>query len=172
MFSFGFCLPSGIGEVTAAMTCWNKVSPASPYLEGIRFNINEGHVRVCVARSVGSLRILVVGVSIKWSNCLVIGAETSTSSVVLCSTIRFLPPLDWWWRIEACVAWGATPTGIHPATTRSRCSRRVALAVFKALYGKGICRCPFSLTACSVYFSTSGGQRTSLERRRPVWFSM
>lgn len=65
MFSFGFCFPSGTGKVAEAMTCWNKVSLASPYLDGVHLSVNEGPVREVVAISVGSLRILAFGVSFK-----------------------------------------------------------------------------------------------------------
>lgn len=78
-----FCFPSGIGKVAAEMTRWNKVSSASPYLDGVQFGINEGRVGIGAARSVGSLRILTVGVFIKRSNWLVTGAVTLTSSFVL-----------------------------------------------------------------------------------------
>jgi hypothetical protein len=62
MVSFGFRLPRDISEVEVAVAHWNKVSPASPHIVGIRFGVNEGPVRVSVARLVGSLRILAVGV--------------------------------------------------------------------------------------------------------------
>lgn len=58
--------------------CWNKVSPASPYPDDIRFGSIEGSVRFCVTKSIGSLWILVVRVSIKKSNWLAFGAATST----------------------------------------------------------------------------------------------
>jgi hypothetical protein len=76
---FGFCLPSDIGEVVATTTRWNEDSPASPYLEGICFNINKGLMRVCVVKS--------ADVSVKGNNWLVIGTETSTpylSCFVVC----------------------------------------------------------------------------------------
>jgi hypothetical protein len=41
------------------------VSPASPYLAGVQFGVNNGPVRVSIARSVGSLQILAIGVSFK-----------------------------------------------------------------------------------------------------------
>jgi hypothetical protein len=57
-----FCLPSGIGEVEAAMTHWNSVSS---YLMGVRFGVNKEPVGVCITGSVNSLRILAIGVSMK-----------------------------------------------------------------------------------------------------------
>jgi hypothetical protein len=59
MSSFGFRVFGGIGEVEAAMVCWNKVSLASPYLVGIRFGVNEEPVGVSIAKSVGSLRLAI-----------------------------------------------------------------------------------------------------------------
>lgn len=46
----------------------NKVSPASPYLDEVRSGADEEPVRVGVAKSVGSLQIFAVGVSIKEGN--------------------------------------------------------------------------------------------------------
>lgn len=63
-----FCFPGSIDEVVVAVTCCNNVSLASPYLEDVRSSTGEGHVRVCVARYVDYLRILIVGVSIKVRN--------------------------------------------------------------------------------------------------------
>lgn len=73
-----FCFPDGIDRVEAAMACWNKVCPTYPYLDDIRSGTDERTARVCVARSIGSLRILAVYVSIK-GNRLAIGAATFTS---------------------------------------------------------------------------------------------
>jgi hypothetical protein len=80
MVFIAFCLPNDIGEVEAAVAHWNKASPASPHLVGIQFGVDEGNVRVSVARSVGSLRILAFGVSIKGMCWMVSGVATSTSS--------------------------------------------------------------------------------------------
>lgn len=86
-----FCFPSGIDEAVAAMVCWNKVSPASTYLDNVRSSADKGPVRVCVVGSVGSLQILAVCVSIKESRWLAIGVATSTpSSVLLCGMVQFL----------------------------------------------------------------------------------
>ena len=60
--------------------CWNKLSLASSHLNDVRFGTGEGHLRVCVARFVGPLQILVVGLSIKENNWLTFGAATSSSS--------------------------------------------------------------------------------------------
>jgi hypothetical protein len=52
-------------------------------------------VRVCVARSVGSLQILPVGVSRKGNSWMVIGVAISTSCFDLfCGKIRFLQPSE------------------------------------------------------------------------------
>lgn len=73
------------------MVCWNKVSPASTYLDNVRSSADKGPVRVCVVGSVGSLQILAVCVSIKESRWLAIGVATSTpSSVLLCGMVQFL----------------------------------------------------------------------------------
>ena len=64
-----------------------------------------------------------------------------------------------------------TPTDVPSSTTRS-CSCRVFIAVFKVCYGEQVCRCPFFLSACSVYFSNSGGRRTSEGRKHAISFLM
>ena len=60
---FGFGLHSGIDEVMAMMSYWNKVSPTSPYLGNI-YSVDEGSMRG-VAIYVGFFWILYVGVSFK-----------------------------------------------------------------------------------------------------------
>lgn len=57
---------------------WNKVSAASPYLDDVRFGVDKGPVRVDVATFVGSLNILVVGVSIKGSSWLDRSSHSAT----------------------------------------------------------------------------------------------
>jgi hypothetical protein len=47
------------------MTLWNKVSPASPYLDHVRFSDDEGTVRVGSVGSVGSICTFAFGVSIR-----------------------------------------------------------------------------------------------------------
>lgn len=65
------------------MSHWNKVSSASVYLDDVRFSFNEGHVMVGVARFVGSLRILGVGVSATGKQLADYSDGTSTSSFIL-----------------------------------------------------------------------------------------
>lgn len=45
----------------------DKIFVASSFLSDVRFSVDDGLVRVCVVRYVGSLRIMVVWVSIKGS---------------------------------------------------------------------------------------------------------
>lgn len=74
---------------------WNKVSTCSPCLDDVQSNTDEGHVRVGVARIVGSLYILVASVSIKRNIWLGIEAVTLTSSFKLFYTMsRFLQPSE------------------------------------------------------------------------------
>lgn len=73
-----------IDEVMAVVTTmahWNKVSTASPYLE--TFDVGEGTVRMGTAKFVGSIRILIIGVSIMGSSWLDFDATTLTSSLGL-----------------------------------------------------------------------------------------
>jgi hypothetical protein len=58
--------------------------------------------------------------------------------------------------LQACVAWGVAPADVLLAVARSRCQQRVDIAVFKALYGDGVCRYPFSLLPVQCTFSSSG----------------
>ena len=60
--------------MTAAFARLNKVSSARPYLDGVRFSINEGTMRISVVILVGSLWILSVGASFKGNSLLVIDA--------------------------------------------------------------------------------------------------
>jgi hypothetical protein len=70
----------------------NTISLASPYLVEILISVCEGPVRACVARTVGSLHILVVGV-FKGINWVVIGVVTSFYSLaVLYGKVWFLQP--------------------------------------------------------------------------------
>jgi hypothetical protein len=47
------------------MALWNKVSPASPYLDDVLSGADEGPVRVVSARTVDSLQIFAVGVFVR-----------------------------------------------------------------------------------------------------------
>ena len=47
--------------------------------------------------------------------------------------------------LQACVAWDVPPADVPLAVARSRCKQRVIFAVFKALCGDDVCRCPFQL---------------------------
>jgi uncharacterized membrane protein len=82
-FFLGRSYFSLILEVEAAMSCQNKVSPASPYFKvnAVHFIINEGLVKVVsrLTRSFGSLRILAVGASIKGNSRMLFGVLTSMS---------------------------------------------------------------------------------------------
>lgn len=71
----------------------NKVSPASPYLDEVRSGADEEPVRVGVAKSVGSLQIFAVGVSINGNSWLTLGAAILISFLdVFCSMAQFLQP--------------------------------------------------------------------------------
>ena len=75
------------------MTLWNKVSPAFPYLDDVRFGADDGQVRVSSARSEGSLQIFAVGVSVRRCSWLSFVVAISTSSFDLFGDkIRFLQP--------------------------------------------------------------------------------
>ena len=65
---------------------------------------------------------------------------------LFCGKIRFLQPSVFSGEgLQACVAWGVSPADVFSAVARSRCKQRVLFAVFKALCGDGVCRCPFPL---------------------------
>jgi hypothetical protein len=59
---------SDINKVVVKMTLWNKVSPASPYLDDVLSGAEEGTVRVDSARSVDFLQIFAVGVFVTRCN--------------------------------------------------------------------------------------------------------
>jgi hypothetical protein len=93
MSSVGFRIHGGIGEVEAAMACWNKISPASPYLVAVRFGVNKGPVIVSVTRSAGSLWILAIDVSFRGICWMVSRVATPASSFnVFCGKIWFPQP--------------------------------------------------------------------------------
>jgi hypothetical protein len=48
-------------------------------------------------------------------------------------------------RLQACVPCRVPPADVLSVGSKSRCQRRVNFAVSKALYGEGVCRCPFPL---------------------------
>ena len=54
--------------------------------------------------------------------------------------------------LQACFAWGVPPADVLSAVARSRCKQRVVFAVFKALCGDGVCRCPFPLLPFQCVF--------------------
>lgn len=84
------------------MVCWKKVPLASSCLGDVLFDAEEEHVRVCVARSVGSLRILAVGVSNKESNWLAIGSMTLTSSCEKSNSIVYGISRAWIQTVSGC----------------------------------------------------------------------
>ena len=80
-------------QILVTMVWWNKVSLVSHYLDDVRSGADEGPVRVCIPKSIGSLQILVVRVSFKENFWLAIGVMTMTSSfVLLCGLTLFLQP--------------------------------------------------------------------------------
>ena len=54
--------------------------------------------------------------------------------------------------LQACVAWGVPPADVLSAVARSRCKQRVVFAVFKALGGDCVYRCPFPLLPFQCIF--------------------
>jgi hypothetical protein len=104
---------------------------------------------------------------------MVSGVATSTSSfVVFCDKTWYLQPSALVVKDGKPVLRGVnSQTDIRSTTSRSRYSWQVAIAVFKALYGDVICRCPYPLLS-SVQFSVSGRRRTSQGRRTPICFYM
>ena len=54
--------------------------------------------------------------------------------------------------LRTCFAWGVFPADVLSAVARSRCKQRVFFAVFKALCGNGVCRCPFPLLPLQCIF--------------------
>jgi len=65
--------------------------------------------------------------------------------------------------LQACVAWGVSPADVLSAVARSRCKQRVVLAVFKALCGNDVCRCPFPLLPLQCIFQVSVDDKQSEE---------
>ena len=56
--------------------------------------------------------------------------------------------------LQACVAWGVPPANVLSTVARCRCKQRVVFAVFEALCGDGVCRCPFPLLLFQCVFQT------------------
>jgi hypothetical protein len=100
-----------------------KVSLASPYLDDVRSNVDEGPVRVGSARSVGSLQIFAGGVSVKRCSWLSFGVgdfDLFLRCVLrqdpISSTLYFGDD-----GLQACVAWGVAPADVLSAVAKSRC---------------------------------------------------
>lgn len=62
--------------------------------------------------------------------------------------------------LQACIVWGDAPTDISLVISRSHFKRSMAIAVFKACYGEGVCKCHFSLllVQCNFQSPTDGVQ--------------
>ena len=73
--------------------------------------------------------------------------------------------------LQACVAWGVSPADVLSAVARSRCKKRVVFAVFKALCGDGVCRCPFLLLPfqCISEVSVEDEQSDEEDDQRTFW---
>ena len=164
LFFLGFCFSGGIDEVVATMACWNKVSPVSPYLDGVRPGASEGPVRVCVPRYVVSLQILAVYV---FQGEILAAFWCGNFDIFFCVVLWLNPVSPTLWSggggLQACSAWGDAPADAASTTFRSRLKGRVAIAVFKALYGEGICRCCFSLLLVQCNFQSPAGSVQSEE---------
>ena len=65
--------------------------------------------------------------------------------------------------LQACVALGVPTADVLSAVARSRCKKRVVFAVFKALCGDGVCRCPFPLLPLQCIFQASVDDKQSIE---------
>ena len=66
--------------------------------------------------------------------------------IYVCSTTWFgiFKTLLRWWRIVSLRSLEGSSADVLLVGSRSRRQRRVAIAVFKALFGRGVCRYPFS----------------------------
>ena len=51
--------------------------------------------------------------------------------------------------LQACVTWRFPPANVLSVDTISRFEQRVDYVVFKAMFGEGVCRWPFSLRLSS-----------------------
>ena len=65
--------------------------------------------------------------------------------------------------LQACVAWGVSLADVLSAAARSRCRQRVVFAVFKALCGDSVCKCPFFLLPFQCVFQAPVGDEQSDE---------
>ena len=70
--------------------------------------------------------------------------------------------------LQACVAWGVSLADVLSAAARSRCRQRVVFAVFKALCGDGVCRCPFPLLPLQCIFQAPVDDEQSEEDQRSL----
>ena len=83
---------------------------------------------------------------------------------LFCGKIRFLQPSVFSGEgLQACIAWGVPPADVLSAVARSRCKQRVVFAVFKALCGDGVCRCPFPLLLFQCIFQSLVSDEQSIE---------
>jgi hypothetical protein len=84
---------SDINKVVVKISLWNKVSPASPYLDDVLSSADEGPVRVGSARSVVYLQIFAVGVFVRRCSWLsFVGAILISFFDLFFIMFRFLQP--------------------------------------------------------------------------------
>lgn len=147
------------------MACWNKVFLVIPYLDDIRSSGGEGFVRVCVSKSFGSLNILVIGLSFKESNWMVIDAKISIFSFCV---VLYGPVSTIIWagddRLQACLVWGMLQLMrlASLTTSKSRPKGWVVIVVFKTWYVEVICMWLFSLML--IQYNLISDERNTIER--------
>ena len=143
------------------MTFLNKVSLAFPYLDDVRYGVDDGQVRASSARSEGSLQIFAVGVSIRRCSWLSFVVATSTASLDLfCDKIRFLQP-------SVLVVKDCKPVLLGVFLRPMFFQRLLDLVVSSEWFLRSSKPCVawrlqvcLSLTTALVYFSSSHGRRT------------
>ena len=60
---------SSICEVVVAMSRWSKVFLASPYLDGVQFDVSEGHVTVAAVKFVATLGNALTDIPLEVTRC-------------------------------------------------------------------------------------------------------
>jgi hypothetical protein len=143
--------------MVTTITLWNKVSPIFPYLDDIRSGADDGQVRVSSARSEGSLQIFTVGVSVRRCSWLSFVVAISTL-LSICSTTRFVFFNPLCLVVKDCkpvLLWVFPQPMFFHQLLDIVASKRVVFAVFKALCGDDVCRCPFPLLSFQCVFQAT-----------------
>jgi hypothetical protein len=135
------------------MIIWNNISPASSYLDDVRSSIGEGLVRVCSVHLLFFRSWLLVYLSEEAIDWLSMRRSRSLLLVNYIARSDIFNTLFWWWRIESLCLFGGF---LRPMFFKWVLDLivRVVFSVFKVIFGKAVCRCPFSLLSSQCNLQT------------------